>query len=145
MSSYEAIQQRRRQRAAQKQTGEGSSRQEQPFIPVNTDHLEEPHSTTPRTEHILTDSEGSSEHIQGRYQNKRPNTDDLFRTYVPRWNLLETDAISIKTPKVAKEVGPELCHGMMLPGDQPFYNAASGLEATTEALAYLAMVRPLIT
>ncbi|KAL6550044.1 hypothetical protein OROMI_020532 [Orobanche minor] len=45
----------------------------------------------------------------------------MVRKYVPPWGVLTEDAISVPAPALAKEIGGDLCRGLMLPKDRPVY------------------------
>lgn len=62
------------------------------------------------------------------------------RPFVPQWGVLENDAIACLAPSPSRDVGPDLCRGLILPADRALYHKVDGLEACTEMLALLSMV-----
>lgn len=80
--------------------------------------------------------------VEGRLEpRKRPRSlSGTVETYATKWAVLSSDALACPASTPAKEIGPDLCRGLMLPSDAPAYAAADPVTACTEMLALLSMV-----
>lgn len=97
-----------------------------------------PYSPVPREEHQHGESS-----THGRTVLKSPRQEDaVVKAYAPQWGVLSTDSVLKLCPKEPKEVGPDLCRGLMLPEDRPTYEATDPLDACTEILALFSMGVP---
>lgn len=77
---------------------------------------------------------------------KRGRTDDVVvKTYVPQWGVLENDAIIASAPAPTRDVGLDLCRGLVLPTDQPMYDKVDDMGACNKMLALLSMVSLLLS
>lgn len=139
MADADRLMQRRRQR--HRASGSGDQQTQNTFRPVNEDAIPPPPPSPTRIPETIVLEGGESS--QGN-RNKRPNNSEVPKTYVPRWTILEEDAISIATPQEVKAIAPELCRGMVLPRDREFYEAPSGIDSSIEMLSHLALVRFLL-
>lgn len=68
------------------------------------------------------------------------NEADVIQTYTPQWDVLSTDSVCFRAPAAAREIGPDLCRGLMLPADCPRYSSVGVLDACTEMLGLLSKV-----
>lgn len=66
-----------------------------------------------------------------------------LKVYAPQWGVLETDNMISPAPDSAKDVGPDLCRGLILPVDRPSFDKVNDIGACTEMLAHLSMVSSL--
>lgn len=64
----------------------------------------------------------------------------MVRTYVPQWGVLSTDSIIARVSVAAKEVGPDLYRGLVLPVDRKKYEQFGSVEACSEMLGLLSMI-----
>lgn len=76
------------------------------------------------------------------HRNKRQRGNDLgvISTYVPQWGVFATDSIASWASTPARDVGPDLCRGLILLEDRPTYKKVDAFEACTEMLGLFSMV-----
>lgn len=61
-------------------------------------------------------------------------------TYASRWGVLATDSIASRASAPAREVGPDLSRGLILPEDRSTYEKVDAVEACTKMLGLLSMI-----
>lgn len=72
---------------------------------------------------------------------KRPRSENTeLKVYSPQWSVLDTDRIIVPAPSSSKNVGPDLCRGLVLPADRPTVSKLNNVEACTEMMTLLSMV-----
>lgn len=73
---------------------------------------------------------------------KKVRTDDaVVQNYAPQWGVLANDALISSAPSHARDLGPDLYRGLVLSVNRPFYDKVEMVDAYTEMLALILMIR----
>lgn len=67
--------------------------------------------------------------------------DDVVKTYTPEWGVLSTDGVVSSVPPTTHEVGPDIYRGLDLPADRSLYDKVGTVDACTELMVLISMVR----
>lgn len=117
-------------------TKENDPTQNEPSEGTSADRAPQPPPIIETTDDVVI----APSEVEADPRKRHRSQDDIVQTYVPRWGVLVSDATACPAPDPAKDIGTDVCKGLMLPRDAPTYAKAEPLEACTELMALLTMV-----